>query len=261
MSTISATSVIEFDIPAIPVAQPRQRTAVIAGHVRNFTPSRHPVQAFKATCRMIAAERYAGPVLDGPLRIHVAFVLPRPSNRMWKRREMPREPHDKRPDMDNLLKSVTDALTGLLWRDDSQLASVLATKEIAAGGEPPHVRIAVERIGAMPEEASGVRMFEEAAGSFRGTDLPKSPAPTDELNTLRRYFKVMEERTGSECDNVERCLEHFNGSGELKGDGKWRLQEIFGCLKALNSTLEATGEELGKIDVSDLKRNPARREA
>lgn len=37
-------------------------------------------------------------------------------------------PHPIRPDADNLLKFVNDALNGVVWRDDSQIAWVMYTK-------------------------------------------------------------------------------------------------------------------------------------
>lgn len=56
---------------------------------------------------------------------------------------MPREPHTIKPDADNLAKSVLDALSGLLFHDDKQVASLVVTKQIAAGDEQPHVVVRV----------------------------------------------------------------------------------------------------------------------
>ena len=134
---------ISFTVPAIPIAQPRQRHAVIAGHVRNFTPKNAPVNAFKALVAMAAAEAYRGPPLEGPVSLAVVFVLPRPGNRIWKKRAMPRERHAKKPDRDNLEKSLKDALSGIIWRDDSQVCAGDVQKWIAAGDEQPHVEVTV----------------------------------------------------------------------------------------------------------------------
>lgn len=38
------------------------------------------------------------------------------------------KPHTKRPDGDNLEKFVNDALTGVLWVDDSQIAYMVRSK-------------------------------------------------------------------------------------------------------------------------------------
>lgn len=132
-----------FQVPCIPVAQPRQRHRVVQAHGRtfaqNFTPAKHPVQDYKATVRMLAQEHYTGAPIEGPLRLELVFVLPRAKGLIWKTKPMPRLWHCSKPDADNLAKSTKDALNGLLWRDDSQIAALRVNKFIASGDEQPHV--------------------------------------------------------------------------------------------------------------------------
>ena len=59
---------------------------------------------------------------------------------------MPRLPHISVPDVDNLFKSVADALKGIAWRDDSQVCACSIEKWVAAGGESPHVRVCIEEM-------------------------------------------------------------------------------------------------------------------
>ena len=47
--------------------------------------------------------------------------------------------HLKRPDVDNLLKLVCDALNGVAWKDDSDIASIFAVK-----GYSEHPRTEIE---------------------------------------------------------------------------------------------------------------------
>lgn len=61
---------------------------------------------------------------------------------------MPRLPHAKKPDRDNLDKAYLDALRGLLWIDDAQICDGRIEKWIAAGDEQPHVLITVTPIRA-----------------------------------------------------------------------------------------------------------------
>ena len=138
---------ITFHIPAVPDAQPRQRHAIIAGHVRNYTPARHPVNAFKAAMQLALRDAYDGPPLDGPLYLDVIFVLPRRAVDTRKTKPNPRLMHPRKPDVDNLLKSLKDALTGLAWRDDSQVSTVHAVKCYASGNEQPHVEVEVTQLG------------------------------------------------------------------------------------------------------------------
>lgn len=136
-----------FTVPAVPVAQPRQRHRVMpTGGVMNYTPAKHPVTAFKATVRMAAQQAYKGPVLQGPIGIVVVFVMPRPGRLRWKTRPMPRCLHTGKPDLDNLVKSLKDSLTGITWRDDAQIAHENLSKVYAAGDEQPCVHVEISEI-------------------------------------------------------------------------------------------------------------------
>lgn len=141
---------ITFKVPAIPVAQPRQRHRIITSGGRsfasNYTPGKHPVQDYKASVRMAASQAYQGAPLPGPLRMNIVFVFPRTNGQIWKKKPMPRIYHSKRPDRDNIEKSTLDALKGFLFIDDCQVCCGEVQKVIAAGDEQPHVEITVEEL-------------------------------------------------------------------------------------------------------------------
>lgn len=137
---------IEFVVPSIPIAQSRARATSIGGHARVYEPKDSPVSAFKACVRLAASGAFQGAPLQGPLRVDCLFVFPRPKAMIWKSRDMPRVRHIKKPDNDNLLKSVCDALNGLVWQDDCQACEMVATKWIASGDEQPHVLIRVTEL-------------------------------------------------------------------------------------------------------------------
>ena len=140
---------IQFTIDSIPVAQPRQRIAskgrggAPLPFPRAYTPTQHPVNAFKACVKLAAAELFDAPTND-PVECFLIFVMPRPRAKVWKARPMPRLPdHRKRNDCDNLAKSVLDALTGIAWNDDGQIYRLFIEKWIAGGDENPHVEITI----------------------------------------------------------------------------------------------------------------------
>lgn len=136
---------LSFIVPAIPVAQPRARAVSVGGRARVFgAPKSHAVHSFKATVRMAAQAAYSGPPIARGVGVdlRLVFVLPRPGG-LPKRLGTGRLRHVKKPDFDNLEKSGTDALTGLLYEDDSQLCRVQTEKWIAAVGEQPHVEVQV----------------------------------------------------------------------------------------------------------------------
>jgi len=139
-----------FTIPAVPVAQPRQRHRVVnmGGKwiATNYTPTKDPVNAFKASVRHGLSQIYQGAPLEGPLKVDLCFVMPRPGRLRWKRRPMPRVWHTIKPDADNLTKSLVDSLTGLLWARDEQIAELHVLKLYAAGDEQPHATVTVRRL-------------------------------------------------------------------------------------------------------------------
>lgn len=146
---------IAFSVPS-PVAQPRHRVGAgsAGGRPRAYLPKAHPVHAFKGDARSAARDAMAG--LDPfccPVRLTAVFVLPRPSRLAWKRRPTPRVFAPVKPDLSNLVKSLEDAMTGVVWVDDAQVVEARLGKWHAAGGEPAHVEVTVETL----EEVDGGR--------------------------------------------------------------------------------------------------------
>lgn len=137
---------IVFVVPAVPIAQPRQRHRIInsggTSFASNYTPSKHPVQDFKASCRMAAAAAYKGPPLDCPIRMDLVFVFDRPAT-VPKKLGTGRLPHTGKPDRDNVMKSLQDALEGLLFRNDSLICAGSVEKWKRAAHEQPHVEVRI----------------------------------------------------------------------------------------------------------------------
>jgi len=141
---------ITLTIPGVPIAQPRQRHRTYQVGQRtctaNYTPARHPVQQWKAAVAVAWSEEVDGAPLEGPLHLGVQFVLPRPKRLLTKRWRDLLVWHDKKPDCDNLLKAVKDALNNLAWRDDSQVCQVYVEKRYAAADEMPHAVVEVREV-------------------------------------------------------------------------------------------------------------------
>lgn len=74
-----------------------------------------------------------------PVRLELAFRLPRP-----KTLKGVGVLHRTRPDLDKLVRSVCDALTGIAWADDGQVADLSASKAYADTGEAPGVTVTVK---------------------------------------------------------------------------------------------------------------------
>lgn len=148
---------IRFTVPCVPVAQPRQRTTVRNGFAANYTPTDHPVNAYKAAVKAAAQEAYSGPPLRGPLWLSAVFVLPRVKPEWVKKHTSPhwfaewkagrRVPAaSNRNDRDNLLKSTQDAMNKLTYADDGLIVDGPVAKWIAAANEQPHVEIEIQEL-------------------------------------------------------------------------------------------------------------------
>jgi len=148
---------IEFTVYAIP--QP-------AGSKKGF-PIKHKsgklgvaivdanphVKDWKRAVAAAAMEIYDGPLLDGPLLVSMEFFFSRPKghfrtgkNSHEKKDSAPKQ-KITRPDVLKLGRGTEDALTGVLWHDDSQTVNLQLTKRFCREtGERPRAVITVEEI-------------------------------------------------------------------------------------------------------------------
>lgn len=83
------------------------------------------------------------PFPTGPVSMAVVFYLPRPKTLLTKRKAPLAIPHVKKPDVDKNLRAAFDALSGIVWTDDSQVTDVIARKRYCAAGEIPRAVIRV----------------------------------------------------------------------------------------------------------------------
>jgi crossover junction endodeoxyribonuclease RusA len=77
--------------------------------------------------------------LEGPVGVEIEFVMPRPAS--TPKRRTP--PAIKKPDVDKLLRAALDALTKVVWRDDSVITAVRMSKRLAELGEQPGMHLCV----------------------------------------------------------------------------------------------------------------------
>lgn len=78
-------------------------------------------------------------LMTGPIDITMLFVLPRPKSA--PKRTTP--PAVKRPDLDKLARAVLDALTNVVFGDDSQVTSIGCAKRLAQLDEAPGLYLAI----------------------------------------------------------------------------------------------------------------------
>lgn len=76
------------------------------------------------------------------VRVLAHFAPPRSVSKA-KRAQMLRTPPLKKPDADNILKAVCDALNGLAYDDDAQVCTAQVFKKWADDGEEAHIIVTV----------------------------------------------------------------------------------------------------------------------
>ncbi len=118
-----------IDIPC----QAKQRTAhsVNNGRVRRYTPEE--TRSFEATVSQLAwaAMHRAGLKIAQSVPVHliIKFMFPVPKSASKKvRLDRIGAYHINKPDLTNLCKSIEDGCNGVVYTDDSQIASISMTK-------------------------------------------------------------------------------------------------------------------------------------
>lgn len=137
---------ISFTVYGEPVAQGRPRATTFGGHVRLYDPKKS--SDFKDYVRLAASEHAPEKLLEGPLSIELNFYRPIPKSLSAKKAAQAEagviRPVSK-PDVDNYVKGVKDALKGIIWKDDSQVTDLVARKWY---GERPRVEVTIrEAVG------------------------------------------------------------------------------------------------------------------
>ena len=138
---------ISLIIPGEPYAQKRPRATRIGSHARVYDPPEN--RNWKATAQQYMADEMAQggcQPFTGPVRLVVLAGFTCPKSRRRKKVPRPAEPHTKRPDLDNIVKAVKDAATGILWLDDSQVCELTARKWTRRQGNPGQLEIMVQEV-------------------------------------------------------------------------------------------------------------------
>lgn len=125
----SSAVCLEFPVEPTPKGRPR-----FTRNGRPYTPLE--TVAFERIIAGYARQQYGTRTpLCGALMVSIAFLFIRPKS-------VKRILHTVKPDLDNLIKAVTDPLNKILWNDDAQIVRIEATKSYLNQGSPMiHMKI------------------------------------------------------------------------------------------------------------------------
>lgn len=135
---------ITLTIPITPKPKLRPRFSVHYGRVHTHTPYKtrefenQILEAYVYEAKGFKFEKGI------PLTVSITFGMPIPKSASKKKKtDMAAGiiPHTVKPDCDNLVKSILDALNEVAWHDDAQIVEIRCSKSYA---NMPYVNIAIQ---------------------------------------------------------------------------------------------------------------------
>ena len=124
------TFMITFKVDANPVGKQRARYVKRGNFVQTYTPDK--TRNYETLIKAAAIEAMgASEPLETPINLYLYIRAPIPKSLSKKRLEAclnGLEKPIKKPDASNVLKSVEDAMNGVVYKDDSQIINIHVTK-------------------------------------------------------------------------------------------------------------------------------------
>ncbi|MEY9096323.1 RusA family crossover junction endodeoxyribonuclease [Paenibacillus sp. RC84] len=133
---------LQFTVFGEPVAQGRPKFSTVGGFVKAYDPKKS--RDFKDYVKLAASEHRPTSLLEHPLILEVNVYRSMPKS-FSKKKALAAEdglvlPITK-PDIDNYVKGIKDALKGIIWKDDSQVADLIARKRYSS---TPRIEITIK---------------------------------------------------------------------------------------------------------------------
>lgn len=149
-----------------PVSKGRPRFAMVGGYPRTFTPAKTRNQ--EGYVKLLAAQEMSGrEPMSGPVELVLRVLVAVPQSWSQVKRRAAGEGLIRptgRPDLDNVMKLVTDACNGVVYADDARIVRVVAEKRYAPAGSI----VATFREIALPAPAAAATSAEEVEALFAG---------------------------------------------------------------------------------------------
>jgi len=115
-------NIIRFSIYGVPVPKGRPRFYRAGKYIGTYTPKN--TRKWEEFVRFQALQYRPKEVPECAIEMELLFLIPRPKSLPKKVKY-----HIKKPDIENLAKSILDALQGIFYRNDSQIYKLSLIKE------------------------------------------------------------------------------------------------------------------------------------
>lgn len=121
---------LHFHVPGQPVGKGRARIGKVGAHARMFTPAK--TVNYEGLVALAAQQAMAGaPLFEGPceVKMRVDCQIPASWSQKKQRAAAAGDSHPTtKPDVDNIVKAIFDALNGVVWKDDVQVVALTVSK-------------------------------------------------------------------------------------------------------------------------------------
>jgi crossover junction endodeoxyribonuclease RusA len=126
---------LSFFVPGIP-ATAGSKSAFLNKKTGKImvTPANKKQKPWMSHVKACALDSYAGEPTLKPVTLELTFKMPRPKAHYGtgknsdKLKDSAMFLHTKKPDLTKMLRAVEDALTGIVWKDDSQVCQFYCCK-------------------------------------------------------------------------------------------------------------------------------------
>lgn len=124
---------ISFTVPGAPHGKGRPRFANRGKFVQTYTDDK--TASYENLVKLAASRSMAGiELLTCPVAVELYLFVTPPASWSKKKTEAALAGEvfpTTKPDVDNVLKSIADAINGIVWGDDKQMVDVLIRKRYA----------------------------------------------------------------------------------------------------------------------------------
>ena len=118
-----------FDIVGEPQGKGRPRFSTRGGFVKTYTPEK--TASYENFVKLCYLNKYKGQKLDGEIIAEIIAYFSIPNSFSKKKRSEAIEGKimpTKKPDTDNIAKTILDSLNGIAFEDDKQVVALLVKK-------------------------------------------------------------------------------------------------------------------------------------
>lgn len=131
---------IKLTIPGEPVAKARPRVTKWG----SYTPEK--TKNYETLVKELFITQHGQVILEGELAVNIKAYFSIPKSTSKKKSELMQQLKirpTKKPDLDNIMKAVTDALNGLAYKDDSQIVQASISKYYSGN---PRIELEISKV-------------------------------------------------------------------------------------------------------------------